>query len=136
MMVVIIMVMVIIVVMVIVMVVVIIRVMIATPVAGAAAVLADAVLALGGDAGDVEAVVGAEALGLELVLLAVVVVAAEVDLAGAGEVGDGAADVAAGPGGVVEVEVDGVGAGHHREEGGHGQEGCLEMHDGWGLNDD
>ena len=94
--------------------------------AAGVAVLADAVLALGSDGADVEALVGAEALDLELVLLAVVVVAAEVDLAAAVQLGNGAADVAALTRCLVEVELD-ASAGHH-DHGRDGQEGGLVVH--------
>ena len=91
-------------------------------------VLADAVLASRGDVGNVKALVGAEALDLELVLLSVIVVG-QVDVTGALKVRNGAADVAALLGRVAEVKVDAVGA-SHEDEGRRGQENALDMHVG------
>jgi Na+-transporting NADH:ubiquinone oxidoreductase subunit NqrF len=89
-------------------------------------VLADAVQTQGRDGLDVEAAVGAEALRLEEVLLAVIVVATKVDLAAINKLGDRAASVAADAGDVVEVEVN-VGA-DLEEERRDGEEGGVETH--------
>lgn len=89
-------------------------------------VLADAVQAEGRDSLDVEAAVGAEALRLEEVLLAVIVVTAKVDVAAISKLGDGAAGVAADAGDVVEVEIE-VGA-DLQEERRDGEEGGVETH--------
>lgn len=108
---------------------VIIMVMVTTIVAAVVAGvadLADAVLTLGGDVADVEALVCAEALGLKAVLLRVVV-AAEVDATAAGKVCDGTADVAARLRRFVEVEVYAAGEGH-RDERRHGQKSSLDVH--------
>jgi len=90
-------------------------------------VLADAVQAKGRDSLDVEAAVRAEALRLEEVLLAVIIIATEVDVAAVSKLGDRTASVAADAGDVVEIEVD-VGADLH-EERRDGEEGGVETHD-------
>merc|ERR1739847_247854 len=72
---------------------------------GTLALLSHAILALRGHRVDLKAVVGAEALLLELVLLTIIVVAGEVDLAATGEVGNGPANVLTGAWGVIEVKV-------------------------------
>jgi hypothetical protein len=80
----------------------------------------------GGAAGDVEARVEAEALGLEEVLLEVGHAVVVVDLADVGKALDGGADIAALGGDVIVVEAD-VG-----EEGGAGggDGELVEVHDG------
>lgn len=84
-----------------------------------------------GAAGDIEAGVEAEALGLEEVLLAVGHPVVVVDLADVGEGPDGGADVAALGGDVIVVEVEVVGANDGEESGAGGSDGELvEVHDG------
>merc|ERR1719230_192194 len=97
---------------------------------GTLALLSRAILALRGHRVDLKAVVGAEALRLELVLLTIIVVAGEVDLAATGEVGNGPANVLTGAWGVIEVKVH-VGA-REQDERRNGEQGGVGVHyGGW-----
>jgi hypothetical protein len=82
----------------------------------------------GGNLGNVEALVGADALVLEVMLIGVVV-APQVDIALVGELADGPADVLARVGDIVHVDVDlGVDA---EEERGNGEDDVTRVvHDG------
>lgn len=98
-----------------------------------AVVLMHAGGALGGAAGDVEARVGAEALGLEQVLLAIGQPVVVVDLADVGKALDGLAEAAALAGDVIVVEVEVVGADDVEEGQAGGGDGELaEVHLGGG----
>merc|ERR1712193_209696 len=120
----------IIVVVVVVVVVSIVAVVIVVVVPGTLALLSHAILALRGHRVDLKAVVGAEALRLELVLLTIIVVAGEVDLAATGEVGNGPANVLTGAWGVIEVKVH-VGA-REQDERRNGEQGGVGVHyGGW-----
>ena len=108
----------------------VVMVMVIAMVAAAAVhVLPDAVPAYRSKVVDVEAQVGAEALGLQLVLQAVVV-SRKVDATEACKVGNGAADAPTLLRRVVEVKVDATGAGHD-DQGRHRQESALHVHVEW-----
>lgn len=86
--------------------------------------LVHAVGAHGGNLADVEALVGADALVLEVVLV-LVNVAAEVDIALVGQGANGLADGLAGVGDVVQVQADGGNAAE--EEGGDGEDDVARV---------
>jgi hypothetical protein len=93
-------------------------------------VLADAVPAKGCYRTHIEAIIGAEALRLEEILLTVFIIdiVVEVDLAPVGQVVDGSAGGAADGRGVVQVEID-TGT-RRRDEGGDCEKSILVTHRG------
>jgi hypothetical protein len=95
-------------------------------VVGRVVLLANTGLAQRGDAGNVEARVGAEALDLELRLLIVIVVAGKIDIAGAGQFAHRLARRAADLRHVVPVEVN-IRDGHHGRRG-YGESSKGEAH--------